>query len=712
MADQKSLSLSFPAQDVALITIDDPTKKVNVLSRAVLDELAVILDELDNHPKIAGLILYSPKPGNFIAGADLQEFVADIDLPAKEVSALSSHGQQLFGRLSRSPYVTVAAIQGVCLGGGSELAIWCDRRVMARDDATSFGFPEVKLGLFPGWGGTVRVPRVVGLSNAVELITSGESIDTATAEAMGLAIAVSPDGLLDAATAVVRSEHQSQEFVRTRARWSQPVAMSETELGFLGATASAYIQGKTKGHYPAPMAALEQMLSTARVDLDTACRLESENFAQLFGSPVNRALLNVFFLQDANKKRTGAAGAEPRPIASAAVVGAGVMGQGIAAANVKRRIPVALSDTNADAVALGVQGVVTEVSYNKRTRAPDVNRALERVPLINGTQSDSELATADIVIEAIYEDAEAKRALYARLEPQLSTHALLCTNTSTIPITELAHGLEHPKRFCGLHFFNPVRRMPLVEVIRGKQTSDETVATAVAYAKAIGKSPIVVNDGPGFLVNRVLFPYMTESLLLLAEGASIKSIDQAAAAYGMPMGPIELFDTVGLDVAIHAGRVMQEAFPDRVVSSPILPAMVETGRLGKKAGRGFFDYQTGAKGRAKPLPSAEVEALIRQFSAGGESPENLTDRLILPMLLEATRVLEDGVANNVQDIDLALIYGIGFPPFLGGIFFWADAIGAAEILEKLKQLTNLGARYEPTKLLLKHASAGTKFYGE
>ena len=708
MSDQSILSLDFPAADVAVITIDDPQKSVNILSRKTLGEFAKLLDEVEARPNVAGLVIQSAKRANFIAGADLREFIADIDQPKEKVIEISRHGHELFGRLSRSPFVTVAAIGGLCIGGGAELAVWCDRRIMARETA-SFGFPEVKLGLFPGWGGTARTPRIVGLSNAVELVTGGENIDAAAAEAMGLAIAVPAERLHDAAIALVRSEYESGSYKKDRELWSQAIAISDTELGFLGATASAYIQGQTKGQYPAPLAALEVMLGAAGVDFATACQMEADGFAQLFGSPVNRALLNVFFLQDANKKQTGPAGAEPRKISSAAVIGAGTMGQGIAAANAKRKIHVTLGDTSAEAVARGVQGVITEVSFNKQTKGPDAQKALEFLPFVTGTQSYADLEDADIVIEAIFENADIKRDLYSEIEPQISEESLLCSNTSTIPITTLAHGMTHPERFCGLHFFNPVRRMPLVEVIRGKQTSDATIATAVAYAKAIGKSPIVVNDRPGFLVNRVLLPYMNEALLLLQEGASIKAVDKAATGFGMPMGPIELYDTVGLDIALHAGNVMQKAFPDRVVPSKILPAMVDAKRLGQKNGQGFFDYTPDAKGRTKPQPSPAADAIIKKF-AKGETKDKLTDRLFLPMLLEATRLLEEIIVADVRDVDLALIFGIGFPPFKGGLFFWADTIGAAAIVETLKKYESLGERYKPTKFLLDHAESGKKFY--
>jgi len=714
MAETSLTRLSMPEPDIAVITFDDPNKSANVLSRSVLEEFAAHLDKLDQNKNLAGLILRSGKPGTFIAGADLREFVAWIEAPREEVLSVCRRGHELFGRLATIPCVTVAAIDGLCLGGGAEMVCWCDRRLMTNDPRTSLGFPEVKLGLFPGWGGTARVPRIVGLSNAIELISTGEEIDGQAARAMGLATdVVEPAGLEKAAIALVRAEQQSGQFREDRRLWSAPIDIDETELGFLGATASAYIQQQTKGHYPAPLAALEVMLGGAGCDLEQACQMEAEGFIELFGTPINRALLNLFFLRDANKKDPGVdrADVKTRPIKSVAVIGAGIMGQGIASANVRREVPVALTDVSEEAIAKGVQGILNEVSYNKKTKAPDVERAVQLAPLVNGTRSDVEIAACDLVIEAVIENLEAKKELYARLEGQLAEHAILASNTSTIPITRLAADLAHPERFCGIHFFNPVRRMPLVEVIRGEKTSDETVATAVAYAKALGKSPVVVMDGPGFLVNRLLLPYMNEALELILDGADIKSVERASKDFGMPMGPITLFDVVGIDTAVHAGRVMYEAFPKRVVPSELLTAVFKAGRLGQKSGGGFFNYD-GKRGR--PTPSPEAEAIIQQRRRQQQTftNEQLTERMFLPMVVEATLLLEERLVRNPRDVDLGLVFGIGFPPFKGGLLFWADTLGAKKIVETLKPYAAIGPRYQPTDMLLDMAKTGKKFYDE
>jgi 3-hydroxyacyl-CoA dehydrogenase/enoyl-CoA hydratase/3-hydroxybutyryl-CoA epimerase/3-hydroxyacyl-CoA dehydrogenase/enoyl-CoA hydratase/3-hydroxybutyryl-CoA epimerase/enoyl-CoA isomerase len=471
------------------------------------------------------------------------------------------------------------------------------------------------------------------------------------------------------------------------------------------------IQQETKGNYPAPMAALELMLETCQLSADEALQREAEGMAELFGSPVNAALINVFFLTDRNKRDTGLdkPGVAAATVKSVGVVGSGIMGSGIAAATLKSEIPTALTDANAESLARGAKQVLEEAAYNRKSKGPDLARTLKLAPLVSVTHREEEIATCDLVIEAIVEKEDAKKELFARLEPQLRPEAILASNTSTIPITRLAAALKRPERFCGIHFFNPVRRMKLVEVIRGAKTNDETVATAVAFAKRIGKMPIVVGDGPGFLVNRLLFPYMNEAIELLCDGASLKEIDRAATTFGMPMGPITLYDLVGLDTAMYAGMVMYQAFPDRVVASPLVPALVKQGRLGQKAGRGFFSYQN-KKARAEEDPS--LEKLIAPYRRGERkfSRDELMNRLFLPMLLEATRMLEDKIVRDVRDVDLGLIFGLGFPPFKGGLLYWADTIGAAKLLEMIKPLEPLGARFQPTPLLRDMAAKGRKFY--
>ncbi|HVC97414.1 MAG TPA: 3-hydroxyacyl-CoA dehydrogenase NAD-binding domain-containing protein [Pirellulales bacterium] len=713
-----TLTLSMAEPDVAVLTLDAPGKGANIFSQSVLHELERHLDALEVRKDLAGLIFRSAKPGIFIAGADLREFAAAKNPTAEQTVAVANRGRLLFQRLSRCPFVTVAAIDGVCVGGGAELAIWCDRRIMTTSPKAQFGFPEVKLGMFPGWGGTARTPRIVGLGNAVELVTGGESIDGRTAALMGLiSDLVSSDRLGAASLALVRSEQASKQYLADRRRWSQPLSIDETELGFLGATASGYIQQQTKGQYPAPLAALEVLLGAASLDVDAAGSMEAEGFAALFGTPINRALINVFFLTDRNKKDSGVEKRDPnapevkvREIKRVGVFGAGIMGSGIAAATIKRDLTVTITDAAPAALAGGVRTILEEVAYDKAMKGTNPQKLLKFAPLVKATTLDAEFTNCDLVIEAVVENPKVKMDLYARLEPLLADETILASNTSAISIGRLAEKLKRPERFCGIHFFNPVRKMPLVEVIRGPKTSDATVAAAVAFAKAIGKSPIVVNDGPGFLVNRLLLPYMNEALELILDGVDIKAIESAAKSFGMPMGPITLYDVVGLDTAFYAGQVMREAFSDRIVESPLLGAMVKAGRLGQKSLAGFYKYKDKL-GRGEP--DAQLADVVKPLVRKQEklTQDQITSRLFLPMVLEATRILSERKVRDPRDVDLGLIYGIGFPPFKGGLLFWADTLGANKLIEMLKPLEPLGARYQPTPMLTEMAKEKKSFYG-
>ncbi len=715
-APSETPRLSFLEPDIALITFDDPKKGANVLSSSVLERLNQLLDELQQRPDVKGLVIRSGKRGAFLAGADLREFLVSLDAPKSQIAELCRHARRIFQRLSTLPFVTVAAIDGVCLGGGAELSIWCDHRIMTDEPKSQFGFPEVKLGLYPGWGGTARASRIVGLGNAVELVTGGEPIGARAALAMGLIIDIAaPDRLNHAAIALIRSDHQSGKYLAARARLRQPLQITETELAFLGATASAVIQQQTKGHYPAPVAALELMLEAASLDVDAACEKEAQGMAELFGSPVNKALINVFFLGDRNKKDAGVdtPNIKPRPIKAVAIIGAGIMGRGIAAANLRRDHQVTMTDAAPAALSGAVESVLADPAYDKQLKGPDPKRAVQIASLLRSAPPDADFSSgADLVIEAVVEEPGVKKSIFGRLEPKLRPETILASNTSTIPITQMAQGMTRPERFCGIHFFNPVRKMPLVEVIRGAATSDETVATAVAYAKSLGKSPIVVKDGPGFLVNRLLLFYLAESLELLIEGVDMRDIDRAGRKFGMPLGPLGVYDLVGLDTAVHAGRVMYEAFPNRVPLSPVITALCRVGRLGQKSGAGFYSYaKNKERGDYDPQALEILKPYIRERKADQKlSADDLAMRLVLPMLTEATRLLEERLVRDPRDIDLGIIYGIGFPPFRGGILFWADTMGLDKIVPRLEALAPLGKRFEPTPLLREMAASGKRFY--
>ncbi|MBX3420878.1 MAG: enoyl-CoA hydratase/isomerase family protein [Pirellulaceae bacterium] len=715
MGGKPTTTLTFPEPNIALITLDNPDRSANILAQPTLKELEQHFDTLQARNDVHGLILCSGKPGMFIAGADIGEFVASMEQPGDHRShaeAMCRKGQALFARLSAMPFVTVAAIDGVCMGGGTEISLWCDRRIASNSPRAEIGLPEVKIGLIPGWGGTVRLPRIAGLSNAIEMITSGETVSAAAALQLGIVSAVvNSDKLLSAAIGLVKLEHARGGYLKDRQRWQQPIKLSPTELAFLKVTAGAMISQLTQGNYPAPVVALETMLETHNQSIEKACEVEAQGLAKLFGGEANRALMNVFFITDRNKKDQGAVGGSaPAKIQTVGVIGAGIMGSGIAGAHLKRKLNTFLSDTMPEALSKGVRGTLEEVSFDKASKAPNPKQLLEFAPLLKSTSDLSELSDCDLVIEAVVEKLEVKKQLFNQLEAVLRPDAILASNTSTIPITELAKGLKHPERFCGIHYFNPVRRMMLVEVIRGPQSSDATIASAVAHVKKLGKFPVVVQDGPGFLVNRLLFPYMNEALQLLAEGVPMDAIDKAAKKFGLPMGPLELHDMVGLDTALYAGGVMHDKLPERMIDTPILAAMVNAGRLGNKSGQGFYSYKN-KKGKRTADPA--VQELLKPFikSSGNQpSGDALTARLILPMLLEASDVLDAGLVRDARDVDLGLIYGIGFPPFKGGLLFWADRQGIGSIMKMLEPLAAVGPRFAPTKYLKELAASGKSFY--
>lgn len=702
-AGAHSVSLSFPQPRVALLTFDLPGKSANVLTEGTLAELAGHLATLRGTPGLQGVILTSGKPGTFIAGADIREFVPLLADPAATIAELCQRGQALLRQLAELPAVTIAAIEGPCLGGGLELSLWCDRRIVSTHPKTMLGLPEVKLGLIPGWGGCARLPRLTGLGTAVEMITTGNALNATTAVQAGLADAAVPsDQLIVAAIAMVERDAASRQFLADRQRLAGPVTMPATEIEFLAFTTKHKLAPEA-AHQPAAMTALELLVASAPLDLTAALRQETTAFTQLFGSPANRALVHVFFLQDHNKHAHEHVKSNSPPIGSLSVLGAGIMGIGIAAAGLKAGLTVRLGDAEAARLPGACEEAIREAAFDPATKGVDTKKAVTLASRLGSVATDAELAASEALLEAIIENYDIKVVVLRQLESLLSPTAILASNTSSIPISRLGQSLQRPERFCGMHFFNPVKRMRLVEIIRGERTSDETIERAVALGRQLGKMPIVVADGPGFLVNRLLSPYLNESLELLHDGQAPRAIDTAATEFGMPLGPLALYDLVGLDTAFYAGRTMYEAFPERVRASPILPALSKRGRLGRKNNLGFFQYREGAQ---EPQDDPIAEALLKNYARREDplSREQILDRLLLAMLLEACRVLEEGRVEDPRDIDLGVIFGLGFPAFRGGILHWAQSLGGATILRKLEPWRDRGGRFAPPQLLLDWAA--------
>jgi 3-hydroxyacyl-CoA dehydrogenase / enoyl-CoA hydratase / 3-hydroxybutyryl-CoA epimerase / enoyl-CoA isomerase len=705
-----SLKLEI-ADNFAIITFDKPDSKANTLGMAIVAEFEQLLAGLKNRNELTGLILRSGKPGMFIAGADLKELGAADPNNQAMIRGLIQRGLGIPAAIESLPFPTIALIDGPCLGGGLEVALGFDVRLAGTSPKVEIGLPEVKIGLIPGWGGTQRLTRLIGPSQAAEMICSGEPARAKRALELGIVFDVVPTDKLESEGRRILSElHASGAWKDQREQRRKPVGLSEEQMQFTFAVARAMVMEKTKGQLPAPLAALDAIEKGCNRPLDEGLKCETDAMVPLVGSPISRSLIAVFFMNQKIAKDPGVADATLKPAAvkRVGILGAGIMGAGIASAHVRKGIPAIVLDSNPQALEKGIAGIAggfKSLVEKGRMKPDDLVAALARL----GTATSlNNLAECDVVVEAIIENEQTKIAMYKQLEPLLRPDAILASNTSTISITRMAQALSKPERFAGLHFFNPVERMPLVEVIRGEKTSDATVVTLVALARQIGKSPIVVKDGPGFLVNRILFPYLNEALLLLEEGADPRALDKVATAFGMPMGPITLYDVVGLDTSLYAGKVLQAAYPDRAVASKLLEELVQKGRMGQKSGAGFYKYAKGPKGVDDP----EMIPILTKYRTKPRtiSEEEMTQRLFLPMLTEAVRTLQEGIVRDPVDLDMALIMGIGFPPWRGGLLRWADATGSAKVVEMLKKYESLGPRYAIPEMLAKNAASGGRFH--
>jgi len=721
--EYRTLSLGRQAGGVVVLSFLVPEHAQNVLTSEVMAELARALDDVEAGPPPAALVVRSGREGSFFAGADIARLDTLHGMDQAAIEGLCAGGRSLFARLSSQPWPSVAIIDGACLGGGLELALACDLRVATDAADTVLGFPEVKLGLLPGWGGTVRLARQIGPGPAVELAASGESVDGPTAARLGLVDACVPAGqAFESACRLAQIAAARHDHFDRRRRQAGTVELAAEERDFLEATSSAVIVGRSGGHYPAPLSILSTIIAGSALEAGEAARVESLGFATLAKSDVSRQLIRVFRLGERNRRDRGLdeqPAADVPPLGAPAVVGAGIMGAGIAASHLRAGFTVTLVDVQADTLAASVADILDEAAWDRGTKRTDPARAVALSGRLQTATRMTAIAAADLVIESVLERADIKRQVLAEIERSVGPLTVIATNTSTNPIAKLAESLADPTRFCGIHFFNPVRRMTLVEVVRGPATSDATVAAAVAHVKRLGKCPIVVRDSPGFLVNRVLMPYLHESVEMLREGIEAKRIDRVARGFGMPMGPLELYDMIGIDTAFYAGLVLSAAYGDRIEASPLIPALVKSGRLGRKTGAGFYQYKpaddrartTSAQRSRIDRPDEGVKQLIRPYALPARQTTDATiaDRLLLPMLLEALRVLDEGIVRDGRDIDLAVIHALGFPAFRGGLLAWGNSLGAAEVVRRLEPLADLGVRMHPTPRLRAMAAAGTPF---
>ncbi|HET7204161.1 MAG TPA: 3-hydroxyacyl-CoA dehydrogenase NAD-binding domain-containing protein [Steroidobacteraceae bacterium] len=659
-------TLEVDADRVAWLTFDKPGASANALSRAAMLELDDRLGELERL-KPAGLVIVSGKSG-FIAGADISEF-KEASTPAEAVPAVRA-AHAVMQRLEDLPFPTVAAINGYCLGGGLELALACRHRVCADDPKVTLGLPEVLLGINPGFGGTVRSVRLVGVVAAMDMMLTGTNYRPDKALRVGLVDEVVPAAQLrDAARRLA---------LQPRRRRRAPLDQRLLDLPFVRDIVAGKIERQVerrvrREHYPAPFAIVD-LWRRHGASPRTGYEAEAQSVARLVCTPTSRNLVRVFFLQERLK---GLGGKDLPKGGHVHVVGAGVMGGDIAAWCAARGFTVTLQDRAHELVQPALDRA--QAFFDKRAKVP--GKAAENMARLQADVEGQGAARADVVIEAIFEDADAKRELYARLEPRLKPDAVLATNTSSLMLEPLAERLARPGRLVGLHFFNPVAQMPLVEVIESAVTDPQARAAALAFTRAIDKLPLPCRSAPGFLVNRVLMPYMTEAMLIAREGVPLATIDEAAVRFGMPMGPIELADIVGLDVCLHVGRILSAAFggpaPDAVAP------LVAAGKLGKKSGQGLYEWRDGKAVK----PAVDTSTRV---------PDDLEDRLMLALVNEAMAVLREGVVSDADLLDAGVIFGSGFAPFRGGPLKYARDRGVAEVVARLEALVaRHGERFRP-----------------
>jgi 3-hydroxyacyl-CoA dehydrogenase/enoyl-CoA hydratase/3-hydroxybutyryl-CoA epimerase len=687
---------------ICVLTFDRPGSAANIFDTRTLIELGEELDYVTSNPQLKGLVLASAKPSIFIAGVDLNTMTRGDSF--EEVQKLIELGQSVINRVAALSIPTVAAIHGVAVGGGYEICLACDYRIASADRVTKIGLPETQLGLLPAWGGSTRLPRLIGLPKALDVILGGKTLAAKKALKYGMVDEVVPAEYLlrVAAQKIGRGKPNRERHLATNNR---------IVASLLALRLRKQLRARTRGNYPAIPKALEVMARGVSKSVPQSLALEREGISELIRTPACRNLIRVFFLQERAKKLTlpGATPAvTPKPIKRTAVIGAGVMGAGIAQWLSARELPVILRDLGTDQVAGGMATIsrLYKESLKRRILSPCEARAgMDR---IYPAPSEVPLRQVDLVIEAAVEKLELKKNIFRRLDELAGDETLLATNTSALPISELAAGTRHPERVLGLHFFNPVHRMQLVEIIAARQTSPEVLRRALRFVQQIGKQPVVVKDSPGFLVNRILMPYLLEAGNLFEAGASLKSLDEAMLDFGMPMGPLRLLDEVGLDVALHVAQTLAASFGNRMAVPELLSKMIQAGLLGRKNGRGFYCHDKGKESR----PNVQAVAFARNQSAAGLTHTALQERMSLLMINESARCLEEEIVSDPADVDFAMIMGTGFAPFRGGPLRYADTLGAAKLTGAMERLVESGAtHFQPSALLRDMAANGKSFYG-
>ena len=716
MFEGKTLSLTTLDNDYAEIKFDSQSGSVNKFNAETLAELRQAMDMLKQQQGIKGLLLSSGK-SVFVVGADITEFKGMFSASKEQFIEAAYVVNELFSEIEDLPYPSVAAINGFALGGGFEVCLACDCRVISSKAA--IGLPETGLGIIPGWGGTVRLPRLIGYTDAVQWIVSGQQQKPAAAQQAGAVdVIAEPEELRTESLKVLQEMVDgTRDYEARRLQKTSPLTLSDAELEAAASNYRAAVVGKLGSHYPAQLKAIDLVAGAASLGREEAVRRENVAFYEISQTPQARALVGLFLNEQYVVKlaKNRAVAHKPEPIKTAGVIGAGIMGGGIAYQNAIRGYSVVMKDIAQPALDLGIDEATKllgkSVSRGKLTE----DKAQQLLSSISPTLVDSDITGCEILVEAVVELEVVKMQVLAAAEALLPTTSIMTSNTSTISINRLAEPLQRPENFCGMHFFNPVHAMPLVEIIRGEHTSDATVAAVCTYALGLGKKPIVVNDCPGFLVNRVLFAMLFGLEIMISEGADFQQIDKVMEGWGLPMGPAYLMDVIGIDTINHCYPVMMDGLPQRFKkTADVWPteAVCNAKRLGQKNGLGYYRYELNEKGKPAKAVDPEVIAMLESLYGAAKQLEadEIIDRLMVAMAMEMIHCLEEGVVASPAEADMALIYGVGFPPFHGGICRWMDEIGLQEICDRGDRYLSISELYRPTEKLRAMAANGETLY--
>ncbi|MBE0484260.1 MAG: fatty acid oxidation complex subunit alpha FadB [Bacterioplanes sp.] len=710
----KAITVNLIENGIAELKFDLQGDSVNKFNRVTLEDLKASVEAIQGNNDVKGVLVTSGKDV-FIVGADITEFGDAFKQSEEEIAAWALEANKIFNAIEDLPVPTLTAINGIALGGGFEMCLSTDLRVMS--DKAKVGLPEVKLGLMPGFGGTVRLPRVIGADNAIEWICMGAENKPEKALKDGAVDAVvAADALREQAIAMLQAAIAGDiNWQARREEKTSKLKLNTMEQMMVFETAKGFVAGQTKGHYPAPIVAIKTMQKAANAGRDKALEAEAKGFASLAKTTESQALIGLFMNDQLLKKKAKDYDKAAKPTNKAAVLGAGIMGGGIAFQSALKGTPIMMKDIAEAGIELGLNEankLLAKRVERKKMKPLAMGETLNR---IRPTLSYAEFGDVDTVVEAVVENPKVKKMVLAELEDKVREDAIITSNTSTISIDLLAADLKRPENFLGMHFFNPVHMMPLVEVIRGAKTSPEAVATVVAYAKKMGKTPIVVNDCPGFLVNRVLFPYFAGFAGLVRDGADFQKVDKVMEKFGFPMGPAYLLDVVGIDTGVHANEVMAEGFPDRMKADfkTSMEVMFENERYGQKNGKGFYVYETDKKGKPKKVVDQTTYDLIKPVVAEAKDfdADDIIARCMIPMCIEIARCLEEGIVDTPAEADMGLIFGIGFPPFRGGACRYMDTVGMAEFVALCDKYADLGNLYKPTDRMREMAANGESYFG-